>query len=74
MGARKIADFFNPDGIIFLSDMNPEHAVDVLAQCTKETYEERLSAVLDNYNRVQEYTNMQDYLYEHYLQEDSDRA
>ena len=26
-----------------------------------------LPAVLENYERVQEYRNMQDYLYEHYL-------
>lgn len=26
-----------------------------------------LPAVLDNYERVKEYVNMQDYLYEHYL-------
>lgn len=72
LGARKIADFFNPDGIIFLQDTDLEHAVGALAQCTKEAYEERLSAVMDNYGRVQEYINMQDYLYEHYLQEDAD--
>lgn len=67
LGARKISEFFNPDGILFLESMDVEAAVRVLAQCTKETYEERLSAVLDNFARVQEYTNMQDYLYEHYL-------
>lgn len=67
LGARKISEFFNPDGIIFLPGMDLDQAETILAQCTKETYEERLSAVLDNYNRVQEYRNMQDYLYEHYL-------
>ena len=67
LGARKISEFFNPDGIIFLPGMDLDRAETILAQCTKETYEERLPAVLDNYNRVQEYRNMQDYLYEHYL-------
>lgn len=67
LGARKISEFFNPDGIIFLPGMDLDQAETILAQCTKETYEERLPAVLDNYNRVQEYRNMQDYLYEHYL-------
>lgn len=67
LGARKIADFFNPDGIMILPDTDLEHAAQVIAQCTRENYEARLSAVLDNYNRVQEYVNMQDYLYEHYL-------
>lgn len=67
LGARKIHEFFNPEGILFLQDMDLQHAAQVLSQCTKEVYEERLSAVLDNYGRVQEYANMQDYLYEHYL-------
>lgn len=67
LGARKIADFFNPDGIMFLPDTDLEHAAEVIKQCTRENYEARLSAVLDNYKRVQEYVNMQDYLYEHYL-------
>ena len=67
LGARKISEFFNPDGIIFLPGMDLDQAETILAQCTKETYEERLPAVLDNYNRVQEYRNMQDYLYAHYL-------
>ncbi len=74
LGARKIADFFNPDGIIFLQDTDLAHAAKTLEQCTKETYGERLSAVLDNYKRVQEYSNMQDYLYEHYLQEGTEKA
>lgn len=69
LGARKISEFFNPDGIIFLENPDLDQAAHTLAQCTKEAYEERLGAVLDNYGRVQEYINMQDYLYEHYLQE-----
>lgn len=67
LGARKIADFFNPEGIIFLPGTDLEQAAAVLSKCTKEVYEERKAAVLDNYKRVQEYVNMQDYLYEHYL-------
>ena len=69
LGARRISDFFNPDGILFLPDTDIEHAKAVLSQCTKETYEERIEAVEDNHRRVQEYVNMQDYLYEHYLRE-----
>lgn len=69
LGARKISEFFNPDGILFLPDTDIEHAKTVLSQCTKEIYEERIEAVMDNHRRVQEYVNMQDYLYEHYLRE-----
>ena len=68
LGARKIGDFFNSDGIIFITEKECENIESVLKQCTEAEYERRLPAVLDNYQRVQEYRNMQDYLYEHYLQ------
>ena len=67
LGARKIKDFFNEDGIIFITEQDFDHIEDVLKQCTKEEYERRLPAILDNYRRVQQYKNMQDYLYEKYL-------
>ena len=67
-GARKINEFFNEDGIIRITEKDFENIEYIIKQCTKEEYERRLPAVLDNYQRVQEYRNMQDYLYEHYLQ------
>ncbi|MBD5523046.1 MAG: hypothetical protein HDR04_01225 [Lachnospiraceae bacterium] len=67
LGARKIGDFFNTDGMILLKKPDIEEAKRRIRECTKETYEAKLPAVLDNYERVQEYVNMQDYLYEHYL-------
>lgn len=68
LGARKISQFFNPEGMILLKNADLEVALGAIRQCTKEEYEARLDGVLDNYNRVQEYVNMQDYLYEHFLQ------
>lgn len=67
LGARKISEFFNPEGMILLKNTDLEAAVNTLRQCTREEYEARISAVRDNYKRVQEYVNMQDYLYEHFL-------
>lgn len=67
LGARRITEFFNGDGVIALQSPDLEEAKRKIRECTRETYEARLPAVLDNYNRVQEYVNMQDYLYEHYL-------
>lgn len=67
LGARKIGDFFNTDGMILLKSADLEEARRKIAECTRENYEAMLPAVLDNYDRVQEYVNMQDYLYEHYL-------
>lgn len=68
LGARKIGDFFNTDGMILLEKPDLAEAKRRIAECTRENYEARLPAVLDNYERVREYGNMQDYLYEHYLQ------
>ncbi len=67
LGARKIGDFFNTDGMILLEKPDIEEAKRRIRECTRENYEAKLPAVLDNYERVQEYVNMQDYLYEHYL-------
>lgn len=67
LGARKISEFFNPEGMILLKDVDLDAAVQAIRQCTRQEYEARLAAVRDNYNRVQEYSNMQDYLYEHFL-------
>jgi hypothetical protein len=67
LGARKISEFFNEDGILFITEKDLACPEDILKRCTPEEYERRLPAVLDNYNRVQEYLNMQDYLYEHCL-------
>lgn len=67
LGARRIDDFFNTDGMILLEKPDIEEAKRRIRECTRETYEAKLPAVLNNYERVQEYVNMQDYLYEHYL-------
>ncbi len=67
LGAKKISEFFNEEGIIFIEEKDLESLEKVLKQCTAEEYERRLPAILDNYQRVQKYLNIQDYLYENYL-------
>lgn len=67
LGARRITDFFNGDGMILLEKPDLAEVKSRVKDCTREHYEERLPAVLDNFRRVQEYVNMQDYLYEKYL-------
>ena len=67
-GARKLDEFFNMDGVIRLETEDLSEVEKILKQCTEEEYIRRLPAVLDNYRRVQEYLNMDDYLYLHYLQ------
>ncbi|MDE7247352.1 MAG: hypothetical protein K2N43_05655, partial [Lachnospiraceae bacterium] len=67
LGARKIDRYFDADGIIAVTEKQLANIEDVLKTCTRENYEARVQAVLRNYERVREYVNMQDYLYEHYL-------
>jgi len=67
LGARKISDFFDADGMILLEKPDLDEVKNKIRECTKENYESRLPAVLRNYEKAREYVNMQDYLYEHYL-------
>lgn len=67
LGARKVHEFFNADGIIVIDTQDLNEVCRILRQCTEQEYRDRLPAVLDNYERVQEYLNMDDYLYTHYL-------
>lgn len=55
IGARKISEFFNTDGMIIVSPNELEDIEEVLKQCTREGYENRKQAIIDNYNRVKDY-------------------
>lgn len=68
LGARKIGDFFNTDGIIQIKTEDISEIENIVKQCDEKEYIRRLPAVLDNYQRVQEYLNMDDYLYLHFMQ------
>lgn len=67
-GATKIGKFFNKDGIIVIDKTAPTDDIvaTVKKMCTKEVYEERKDAVIDNYNRVQKMLCVDDYIYENY--------
>ena len=68
LGATKIDKFFNPDGIIKIS-LNDLDKLDKIIQCcTEKNYEERKAAILDNYKKVQKFLNVEDFMYEKYLQ------
>ena len=67
LGATEIHKFFNPDGIINISVKDAENIEKVLQQCTPAEYERRLPAVLDNFERVKEFRNMNDYMFAKYL-------
>ena len=70
IGATEIHKFFNSDGIITFNIKDIDHIENILKQCTKEEYERRLPAIIDNYNRtIDNYVNrgFWDNFYEEYL-------
>ena len=73
LGAPDIANFFNPDGIIFLSEKNCGNIRDIrdiTSLCTEQEYLRRLDAVKDNFNRVMDYCSLEGYIYNKYLRGD----
>ncbi len=62
LGASRIGDFFNPDGIITIEkDTSMEL---ILKRCTPEFYEEHLAAVKENFVKSLRYRSVDDLLYE----------
>jgi hypothetical protein len=61
MGTKKVADYFNPDGIIFF-----EGNFDV-STLTEELYNSKMDAIKDNYDRVQKYSVLDDWIFENYI-------
>ncbi len=64
LGASKIEKFFNADGMIIIDEMQAKNIEEILKQCSKADYEQRLSAMQDNYQRALAYLNNHDLLYE----------
>lgn len=66
-GATKIGKFFNTDGIISIDKNDFDKLDQVLKNCNESDYNNRVAAVIDNYNRVQKYRKVFDTMYLEYL-------
>lgn len=66
IGATEIDNFFNPDGIIKIS--TKDDIEKVLKNCNEEDYANRLPAIKENFEKVKEYFNTDDYMYKKYLE------
>lgn len=64
VGARKIDEFFNTDGIIRIDEKQAANIKDVLKQCSERDYMNRLPAMCENYEKAKAYLNQNDMLYE----------
>jgi hypothetical protein len=66
IGATKINDFFNPNGIIQVKSTQ-ENVIDkIVSSCDETDYLRRIPALIDNFSKVKEYLCIEDYLYTHY--------
>lgn len=68
-GAEKIGDYFNIEGIIQIKPEDFKDIKKVLSKCTKEYYESKKDAIIDNFNRVQDYKNVWNLMYKKYFEE-----
>ena len=60
-GTPDITNFFNEDGIIFL---NEDFDIKSLS---KEDYQKRMSAIIDNFNKCLNYNIIEDIIYEKWI-------
>jgi len=67
LGASKIDQFFNNDGIIRINESDYENIEKILMQCSQKDYQNRFEAMMDNYNRSKKYINIHNKLYEDYF-------
>lgn len=69
VGHSNILKKFNPDGIIFVAEDEFDNIETIIKQCSPKDYAARLPAIEDNFNRVQQYKNSYDRLWETYLKD-----
>lgn len=66
LGAKKISNFFNPEGIIQLSLDDLTNIDYILQKCDEKLYSSKKEAVIENFFRVKEMTCQEDFIYENY--------
>lgn len=66
IGAEKIGDFFDENGIIQVKLEDIDKLDKLLKVCTSKYYEEHIESIKKNYDLVQNYLCMEDYLMEQY--------
>jgi hypothetical protein len=66
IGALKIDDFFNPAGIIQVPLPQIGMLDKIVNECNDTDYNDRLSAIIENYNKVTDFFCIEDYIWTHY--------
>jgi hypothetical protein len=68
LGATKISDFFNSEGVIQIPSQKIDAVEKIIKDSTKENYESRIPAIIDNFLRVKNYLCIEDYIWNNYNQ------
>lgn len=71
LGARNIGSKFNEKGIIKFS--NVAELVNILRGISKSDYSKRLPAIYDNLKKCQEFTCVEDYMWNNYMKDEYER-
>lgn len=66
VGATKISEFFDADGIIIVKPEEYDKIEEIISKCSSEDYEMRVEAIKRNYELCQKYMCVEDYLMENY--------
>jgi hypothetical protein len=66
IGAMKIGDFFNLDGIIQISSPKIDIIDKIITMCNEADYRARLPAIIENYNKTADFICIEDYIWTHY--------
>lgn len=66
LGSPKIGDYFNMDGIICINKNDFNNMDKIISQCNEVDYNRRIDAIRDNFERVQKFYCLEDWLYNNY--------
>lgn len=62
MGTKKVVNHFNPDGVMWADGSDYD-----FSQLTSELYYSKMDAIKDNFEKVQNYLILDDWIFENYL-------
>jgi hypothetical protein len=69
IGASKINQFFDEDGIIRVKESEIDNIENIIKQCSEADYISRKNAIMKNFMTVQKFSNNEDYMYKTYIKD-----
>lgn len=67
VGASKIHEIFDEDGIIRVNESEIDNIENIIKQCCEDDYISRKQAIMNNFAIVQKYSNNEDFMYKNYI-------